>query len=196
MRQHKLLRRPKTRRAGSPSVKLAPSTPAAWNMAPARWARVRFLLAENQKRTKCSINALIEPNSCPLRRSSPQSTPQKFSIYRTSIAILPLYDDRVQGARAWRPASRPLCIRRHSAAPVVTRDLYPLYYDILAAYGRLTGVPVLVNTSFNVHEEPIVNAAAECVQALIDGRIDFLVTWSCVRVRPTVVTCPIDEVNG
>ena len=80
---------------------------------------------------------------------------------------------------------------------VVTRDLNPLYYDILAAYGRLTGVPVLVNTSFNVHEEPIVNAPAECVQALIDGRIDFLVTRQAVYEydRPSLLA-RIDEVNG
>src|SRR5215475_15321200 len=41
---------------------------------------------------------------------------------------------------------------------------------------RETGLPVLVNTSFNVHEEPIVNAPAECIKALRDGRIDFVVT--------------------
>jgi carbamoyltransferase len=40
----------------------------------------------------------------------------------------------------------------------------------------LTGLPVLVNTSCNVHEEPIVNTPAECMQALTDGRIDFVVT--------------------
>src|SRR6516165_3456388 len=48
---------------------------------------------------------------------------------------------------------------------------------ILAAHGRLTGVPVLVKPSFNVHEEPIVNAPAECLQALIADAA------SCVRVR-------------
>ena len=35
---------------------------------------------------------------------------------------------------------------------------------------------MLVNTSFNVHEEPIVNKPSECVKALLDGRIDFIVT--------------------
>jgi hypothetical protein len=34
----------------------------------------------------------------------------------------------------------------------------------------------LVNTSFNVHEEPIVNKPSECLKALADGRIDFVVT--------------------
>ena len=47
---------------------------------------------------------------------------------------------------------------------------------MLAAFERASGLPVLVNTSFNVHEEPIVNTPAECIRALTDGRIDFVVT--------------------
>jgi predicted NodU family carbamoyl transferase len=43
-------------------------------------------------------------------------------------------------------------------------------------FTRKTDIPSLVNTSFNVHEEPIVNRPEECVRALSDGRIDFVVT--------------------
>jgi carbamoyltransferase len=61
----------------------------------------------------------------------------------------------------------------------------PLYYDILSAFERETGLPVLVNTSFNVHKEPIVNTPAECIKAMRDGRIDFVVTdqglYDCPR---------------
>jgi carbamoyltransferase len=64
-----------------------------------------------------------------------------------------------------------------SARPqTITRETNPLYYDILAAFERESGLPVLVNTSFNVHEEPIVNKPEECLKALVDGRIDFVVT--------------------
>jgi carbamoyltransferase len=59
---------------------------------------------------------------------------------------------------------------------VVERQQNPLYYDILAAYKARTGLPVLVNTSFNVHEEPIINSPDECARALSDRRIDFVVT--------------------
>src|SRR5215471_2969759 len=68
---------------------------------------------------------------------------------------------------------------------IITRDLNPLYYDILSAYGRATGIPVLVNTSFNVHEEPIVNAPDECVRAFVQGRIDFVVTPQGIYERGT-----------
>jgi carbamoyltransferase len=64
-----------------------------------------------------------------------------------------------------------------SARPqTIERATNPLYYDILAAFERVSGLPVLVNTSFNVHEEPIVNKPSECLRALADGRIDFVVT--------------------
>ena len=71
-----------------------------------------------------------------------------------------------------------------SARPqIIARDDNPLYYDILAAFERATGLPVLVNTSFNVHEEPIVNAPAECSKALTDQRVDFVVTDQGLYVR-------------
>ena len=71
-----------------------------------------------------------------------------------------------------------------SARPqTIERDTNPLYYDILAAFERESGLPVLVNTSFNVHEEPIVNKPSECLKALADGRIDFVVTTRGIYER-------------
>lgn len=58
---------------------------------------------------------------------------------------------------------------------IIERAVNPLYYDILAAFKRITGLPTLVNTSFNAHEEPIINTPEEALQALADDRIDFLV---------------------
>jgi carbamoyltransferase len=74
-----------------------------------------------------------------------------------------------------------------SARPqIIEREVNPLYYDILNAFERESGLPVLVNTSFNVHEEPIVNKPSECIRALLDGRIDFVVTTQGIyeRVSP------------
>jgi carbamoyltransferase len=71
-----------------------------------------------------------------------------------------------------------------SARPqTIERATNPLYYDILAAFERVSGLPVLVNTSFNVHEEPIVNKPSECLRALADGRIDFVVTTKGIYER-------------
>ena len=59
----------------------------------------------------------------------------------------------------------------------------PLYAGILARFKQATGLPVLVNTSFNAHEEPIINRPAECVGALQRDRIDFVVTRQAVYRR-------------
>jgi carbamoyltransferase len=68
-----------------------------------------------------------------------------------------------------------------SARPqTILRESNPLYFDILTAFERATGIPILVNTSLNVHEEPIVNTPRECAQALIDRRIDFVVTRQAI----------------
>jgi carbamoyltransferase len=71
-----------------------------------------------------------------------------------------------------------------SARPqTIERETNPLYYDILNEFERESGLPVLVNTSFNVHEEPIVNKPSECIRALLDGRIDFVVTTQGIYER-------------
>ena len=78
---------------------------------------------------------------------------------------------------AWRGRIPAVVHVDGSARPqTIARDVNPLYYDVLGAFERETGLPVLVNTSFNVHEEPIVNTPRECMKALTDGRIDFVVT--------------------
>lgn len=59
---------------------------------------------------------------------------------------------------------------------IVERAANPLYYDILQDYKKRTGVPCLINTSFNAHEEPIINAPGEALKALGERRIDFLVS--------------------
>jgi carbamoyltransferase len=73
-----------------------------------------------------------------------------------------------------------------TARPQIVRDAdNPLFAAILRRFRDRTGVPVLINTSFNVHEEPIVNRPEECRKALLDGRVDFVVTKQAVYVtRP------------
>ncbi len=52
----------------------------------------------------------------------------------------------------------------------------PLYFRVLTEFFNRTGLPVLVNTSFNVHEEPIINTPDEALRALVDGRVDRILT--------------------
>jgi carbamoyltransferase len=66
---------------------------------------------------------------------------------------------------------------------IVHGDENPLFAAILRRFRDQTELPVLINTSFNVHEEPIVNRPEECLQALADGRVDFVVTQQAVYVK-------------
>jgi carbamoyltransferase len=71
-----------------------------------------------------------------------------------------------------------------TARPQIVRgDENPLFAAILRRFRDQTELPVLINTSFNVHEEPIVNRPEECLQALSDGRVDFVVTQQAVYLR-------------
>jgi carbamoyltransferase len=56
----------------------------------------------------------------------------------------------------------------------VTRDENPLYYDLIKRYAEKTGVPVVLNTSFN-ENEPIVCSPEEAADCFLRTRMDVLV---------------------
>jgi carbamoyltransferase len=57
----------------------------------------------------------------------------------------------------------------------VNRRQHPLYYDLLDAFRQRTGVPVLVNTSFNTRGEPMVNSPRDAVESFWTSPLDALV---------------------
>jgi carbamoyltransferase len=65
------------------------------------------------------------------------------------------------------------------------RDMAPRLHSLPEAYGRRSGIPVLLNTSFNVAGEPIVNRALEGYSTFRRCGIDVLVA-DCTVVRKHV----------
>jgi carbamoyltransferase len=59
---------------------------------------------------------------------------------------------------------------------IVTEQSNPLFYQILKTYKEKSGVGCLVNTSFNIHNEPIVECPENAFEHLKTGIIDYLVT--------------------
>jgi carbamoyltransferase len=57
----------------------------------------------------------------------------------------------------------------------VTREQAPLYYDVIAEFERLTGVPIVINTSFNVRGEPIVCTPHDAYLCFMRTNMDQLV---------------------
>jgi carbamoyltransferase len=62
----------------------------------------------------------------------------------------------------------------------VTRETNPLYWEIIEAFRKRTGCPVIVNTSFNVRGEPIVCTPADSYRCFMRTDMDYLVLETLV----------------
>ena len=62
----------------------------------------------------------------------------------------------------------------------VTKDTNKLFYDLILKFKEKTGCPVLVNTSFNVRGEPIVNTPTDAFNCFMGTELDFLVIGNCI----------------
>jgi carbamoyltransferase len=65
---------------------------------------------------------------------------------------------------------------------LVVRDENRAYHRIIEEFGRLTGIPTIVNTSFNMHEEPIVCTPGDAIRAFLIGHLDYLAIGSYLAV--------------
>jgi len=66
----------------------------------------------------------------------------------------------------------------------IRRDQNPRYYDLLRAFHARTGVPVLVNTSFNTRGEPVVCTPRDAVESFWTSPLDALVIGSFLVEKP------------
>jgi len=58
---------------------------------------------------------------------------------------------------------------------IVFKERNNFFHEILDEFNKLTGIPVLLNTSFNSHGEPIINHPTHAINHLNKGSIDFLI---------------------
>jgi len=88
----------------------------------------------------------------------------------------------------------PIRPEKHAVIPAVThvdgtgrlqtvdKSVSPRYYALIDAFRRKTGVPILLNTSFN-ENEPIVNTPQEALDCFLRTQMDMLVLENCVIER-------------
>jgi carbamoyltransferase len=69
---------------------------------------------------------------------------------------------------------------------LVTATSNPGFHAILTEYYKLTGVPSVINTSFNMHEEPIVCTPDDAIRAFLQGNLDYLAIGGSLVVHPSV----------
>ena len=63
-------------------------------------------------------------------------------------------------------------------------DTAPDLYKITVAYHRITGIPSLINTSFNMHGEPIVCTPEDALRSFRQGKLDYLAIGNWLVVNP------------
>ena len=74
---------------------------------------------------------------------------------------------------------------------LVDKDLDPGMHRLLEAYRRRTGLPTVINTSFNMHEEPIVRSPQDALRAFLQGHLDYLAMGRFIVPHPERILRPV-----
>lgn len=77
----------------------------------------------------------------------------------------------------------------------VDKDISPKYYMLIEAFRKKTGVPVLLNTSFN-ENEPIVNTPEEALACYLRTNMDMLVMENILITRQKEINDPVKQTQG
>jgi carbamoyltransferase len=82
----------------------------------------------------------------------------------------------VYGVKAGRGEQIPAVTHRGGTGRLQTirKDWNPLYHRVVELFGQATGVPVLLNTSFNLRGEPIVNSPQDAIHTFVRSGLDAL----------------------
>ncbi|MHC4269628.1 MAG: carbamoyltransferase C-terminal domain-containing protein [Planctomycetota bacterium] len=76
----------------------------------------------------------------------------------------------------WMKKNCPAAVHIDGTArpQLVKKETNPSFYKIIDEYKKLAGIPSIVNTSFNMHEEPIVCTPYDAIRAFKLGKLDYL----------------------
>ena len=76
----------------------------------------------------------------------------------------------------------------------VSQPTHPSYHRLLSRFHEVSGVPVLLNTSFNRHGLPMVATPRQAVEHLLEGAVDLLaISGFLVRAQRRAEIRPIQE---
>jgi carbamoyltransferase len=69
---------------------------------------------------------------------------------------------------------------------LVTAESSPGFHRILTEYYKISGIPSVINTSFNMHEDPIVCTPDDAIRAFLQGNLDYLAIGDFLVEHPSV----------
>jgi carbamoyltransferase len=96
---------------------------------------------------------------------------------RYMLIVSPIKSDKQDKIQA-------VCHEGTGRLQAIDRETNPRYYDIVANFGEATGVPVVLNTSFNLRGEPIVTTPLEAFNTFNNSHIDLLVMENLLVRKP------------
>jgi carbamoyltransferase len=107
--------------------------------------------------------------------------PEFFDDYQPSR-----YMERTLRFRADRRAIVPAVVHVDGTGRLqsVRREWTPRFYDLIARFRELTGVPILLNTSLNVMGKPIVHSVEDALGVWLTSGIDLLVVEDVIARKP------------
>jgi len=88
-------------------------------------------------------------------------------------------------AQVKKPEAVPAITHVDNSARVqtITREDNGVFYDLIKSYYELTGVPVILNTSFNVDGEPIVETPQDAIRCFLGTHMDYLVLGDVILAK-------------
>ena len=151
----------------------------------------RSILADPRDATmRDHINALVKKREA-FRPFAPAVVAEKcsefFELDRESPFML-------ETAQVRDNASLPAVthVDRSARVQTVARDVDPRFHALLTEFGRLTGYPVLLNTSFNMRGEPIVCDPIDALICFVRASLDVLVVGDILVEREAI---PLDWIE-
>ncbi|MFH2137036.1 MAG: carbamoyltransferase [Candidatus Omnitrophota bacterium] len=94
-------------------------------------------------------------------------------LFRFMLSVLPILEEK----RRFIPA---VDHKGTGRVQTILQEQNPLYYQLIKAFGEKTGIPILLNTSFNVKGEPIANSPQDAYNTFKNSGLDMLVIGNYV----------------
>ncbi len=149
----------------------------------------RSILADPRfEETKEIVNTKIKYRE-PFRPFAPvvlaDRAPEYFEYPEVDKRHAPRYMLMVSPIKADKQDQIPaVCHMGTGRLQTIDRETNPRYYGVVERFGEITGVPVVLNTSFNLRGEPIVNTPREAFNTYNNSDIDMLVLNSFIVKKP------------
>lgn len=143
----------------------------------------RSIIADPRNaKAKDLLNAKIKRRES-FRPFAPSILKEYSGEYFTNSDIVP-FMEKVFPVRPEKRAEIPAVTHVDGTGRLQTvdKEISPMYYALIDAFRKKTGVPILLNTSFN-ENEPIVNTPAEALDCFLRTQMDMLVLENCVVER-------------